>query len=298
MVLWRFFPLIWLLGKGASEEWACGSSYLAPRGAYRYKSIGGYSVGYYEFPWLIYVRITYENSRFGSRSTGTCTGVLISPRHVITAAHCLLTRASLSKACSTKGKLYQVQPRDVKAYLTRPMKEFTVTECSISSEFDGCNNNGDIGILRIEPDVSPQDAIPICLPSKNQTMDKFLLLAGYGLSGTSTYDYGRDTKQINKMLFKDVQVGENGLLIYNTKTSERKKTCKGDSGAPLFQMDSHNRYVLMGVHSGADPTCEEVLDRKKHKELLEKMPLLLHTGNDIRSRLDWIYNVTGIEKPK
>ncbi|KAK6038416.1 hypothetical protein COOONC_24079 [Cooperia oncophora] len=130
-----------------------------------------------------------------------CSAFLISPRHVLTAAHCAtnIDETLMSYQCDGILKKYvpsEVKPKDFIVYVgTRcnPPEKCKITH-AISKVFvdkkwkwcvKGKNdelpiNQHDLAILELSKEVSNKDAIPICLPHSKIALAKDLQAAGHG----------------------------------------------------------------------------------------------------------------------
>ncbi|VDL82933.1 unnamed protein product [Nippostrongylus brasiliensis] len=161
----------------------CGAPYL---GRAR-RSIGGVLSSMEQYPWIVAVY-----SKEGRQSSG-CTGTLLSNRHVLTAAHCVVEMTeTLILRCKSKlhsGELSKQPERDnnpthtaadpakfqiyVGNQCNNPLmckakhRLFTAKNISYHQLYDPCRDHSDIAIITLEETVSMDEAHPICLATED-----------------------------------------------------------------------------------------------------------------------------------
>ncbi|EYC37786.1 hypothetical protein Y032_0766g2175 [Ancylostoma ceylanicum] len=152
-------------------------------------SIGGRSLEPNEYPWVAY--ISFKN-RYEKRSNYHCSGVLISPRHVLTAAHCVVADKCKSENKNKRRKYkmnkrssYEVYVGTGCEYPYECEEKRSVVDMYYHEGYYRCNAENDIAVLELAENVETH---PICLPDKGTKLANSLFLAGSGC--TTVYYLG------------------------------------------------------------------------------------------------------------
>jgi len=223
------------------------------RGHLRPNIIGGQNTTENEFPWQVEIRINNEFSGGGT---------LITPSHVLTAAHVVV---SLSYGLENA--------RDVKALLGSNAKdrniEFAVHDISphhsYTRECRLCSLHYDFAILELETPVPfDETMLPACLPGPTtpNLVDEKVIVTGWGRVIA-------DRPSFQPTLLKTPYPMDSIRIISNTDCQEEYGTdltvddsmictgangevdaCRGDSGGPMVVKDSDTQnWTLVGVVS-------------------------------------------------
>jgi len=226
-----------------------------------------------EFPWL--AALFYVN-KWGD-SINLCGGALISPRHVVTAAHCLagqsnfklgsvrLGQADLSGPGGRQINISKITPHP--RYISDPVAKF------------------DIAVLELVESVEFTDKIrPICLPEEPKELagatadlltEQDSIVAGWGRTesawSSQSLRYTHLTTLSNphcSILYqRALAEGRLGPLdmfdILDTQLcalgEEKSDSCSGDSGGPIFAENEEGRTFLIGVVSFGTVSCDSSL---------------------------------------
>ncbi|MFT7622723.1 MAG: hypothetical protein ACI9WU_001898, partial [Myxococcota bacterium] len=166
-----------------------------------------------------------------------CTGTLVAPTTVVTAAHCLIGMGG--------SNISFFIGQDAK----NPESGMMVSATALYTfpEYDDNELTGDIGVVLLDSAPSGVEPIAPHLEALPDVVGQDALFVGYGLTGPNG-DYGDKlsvTIPVSKL--------EPTTLWYETPG---KNTCNGDSGGPaLMQLDG--TWQLIGVTSYGDTDCAE-----------------------------------------
>merc|ERR1719510_2303210 len=216
----------------SNSSCSCGLANTANR------IVGGEETEAHEYPWQVGLV-----SAGGSHPW--CGGTLISPQHVLTAAHCTAGSSSSSIAVLV-GE--------------HSINDNTFTRVSLSAITDHPDYNSgtldnDFSILTLAEPVSFSSSVsPACLPASNSddyagqlaTVSGWGTLTSGGNQPTVLHDVSVtvQTNQACDSAYGGVDITANMICA----ASPGKDSCQGDSGGPLV-IQENGRYSLVGVVS-------------------------------------------------
>ena len=168
----------------------------------------------------------------------TCTGTLISPKVILTAAHCIVdARAGNAVFNAAIKNAPKTRIRPVVQVLVHP-----------NYNPDADKNSNDLALVKIGGQV-PVGAAPIdYLKDKAQLKDGMLAtLAGFGATNMVWgQSVGSDFLRQATVVLSDSKFSDDEVLFQQYKGSG---ACHGDSGGPAYTKDLSGHLVVFGITS-------------------------------------------------
>ncbi len=165
-----------------------------------------------------------------------CTGTLIGPRMVLTAAHCIHSVENNIQVLFgndlSNGTALAIHAMAIKIHPQYAKNK---------NRFD---NRFDIALVKLEDDP-PDYYRPMSLPSKDMTISKeeTTFLVGYG----KTQFAANDSKLLRMTFLNGVSTSKQEIEFVLERVAGRG-TCKGDSGGPAL-VERGGEFFVMGVDS-------------------------------------------------
>ncbi|MFO0736653.1 MAG: trypsin-like serine protease [Labilithrix sp.] len=185
--------------------------------------------------------LTSSYAAVGALTTSTgfpfCTGTVIAPRVVVTAAHCLAEPGT-----SASGIRFALGPD-----ANNPSSVLRVKRIAYHPQYDEQQIKNDIGVVILSADA-PVAPVPANTSMTSSWVGKSLTFVGYGVTNGSTQT-GAGRKRVVSIPISQVGATQ---FAYQTRG---KNTCNGDSGGPAFATDASGNLTVVGVTSYGDASC-------------------------------------------
>lgn len=188
----------------------------------------------------IYDGTTMTQNDYGWKSTvyvqlenGRCTGTLITPTAVLTAAHCAVAKPKFV-AFFNGEKL--IEPRLVKSYAIHPKN---------STNPQGWSEHNDLAVLRLESPVSSK-FVPVPLLTDLSLLKGEVVIEGFGRTSPNGNDKG-----LTQATLAVVGIDSGGYFVQLKDPAGRQSGCVGDSGGPGY-VKVNGQYYLAAVSSFID----------------------------------------------
>ncbi|CAK9816871.1 Serine protease 1 [Anthophora plagiata] len=224
--------------------WKCGvsSTQKSSRLSYFTRIIGGRPSTPGSWPWQVAVLNRFREA--------FCGGTLVSPRWVLTAAHCI------------RKRLYvRIGEHDLTVKEGTEL-ELRVDSVTVHPEYDADTVDNDVAMLRLPVTLttSPSRGVA-CLPAPNQPLptNQLCTIIGWGKSRV-TDDFGTDvlhearipivSSEACRDVYVDYRITENMFCAGYRRG--KMDSCAGDSGGPLLCRDPRrpdHPWTIFGITS-------------------------------------------------
>ncbi|KAF2897100.1 hypothetical protein ILUMI_09081 [Ignelater luminosus] len=227
----------------------------------------------FEYPWM--ALLNYKLAKSGSTDF-RCGATVINDWYILTAAHCVVSRATLQLVSVRVGEHTINTDPDCEEvsgnrYCADPVQDIDIAEVIPHPRYDSKTLENDIGLIRLASRInSAVDSVkPICLPTTEDLRNKNfenakLTVTGWGI--TETDRKSLDLLQVNVPVVSEEQCRK---AYEKTEAIVTRRqicagginggdSCNGDSGGPLKVIAYHNndaRFVQYGVVSFGPRFC-------------------------------------------
>ncbi|XP_065206196.1 serine protease filzig-like [Planococcus citri] len=239
-------------GTGSEEQGdfrrECGIRPLARKNG---RIVGGKGSTFGEWPWQVLVR---ETTWLGLFKKNKCGGVLITNRHVITAAHCQPGFWAHLEAVFGE---YDISGEvESKRSVSR-----NVRRVILHRQYDAATFENDIALLELESPIEfDSHIVPICLPDDDEDFTgRMATVTGWG-----RLKYGGGVPSVlqevqvpvieNRVCQEMFQTAGHSKVILSSflcagYANGQRDSCEGDSGGPLMVERNDGRWVLVATVS-------------------------------------------------
>ncbi|CAL4075289.1 unnamed protein product, partial [Meganyctiphanes norvegica] len=258
----------------------CGKSALTHR------VVGGINAPLFAWPWMALIQ---ARANQWSSVSFTCGAVLISNRHILTAAHCTNKNPSLPNLdifFIRLGEYDLAQDPDCKNnHCAKNHLDALVDRVIVHPGYEkvqGCHGCNDIALIKLlDPiDPNPLGIFPICLPTHFehqlnvdpttlQNSNKLAYIAGWGSINKNPYIFERpNILQEAEIPFGKTEYCTDKLKSYQDPNSVfcagdihhfSADTCRGDSGGPIMMSGKNSKnektWYLLGITSRGPTVC-------------------------------------------
>uniref|UniRef100_A0AB38ZE80 Venom S1 protease 16 n=1 Tax=Ectomocoris sp. TaxID=3104572 RepID=A0AB38ZE80_9HEMI len=233
---------------GKSTNCPCGRANKEKR-----RIVNGKEGAVNEFPWLVQIHILHEIGPFIKYAT-SCGGSILTTRHILTAAHCVVAENTQIIAKPTNlilvlGEHYTQQKSRDKQMLTGERIFIGDQYLDKGLEYD------DLAIVYTKETIIYNNIVgPICIePRPLPVLHRNVIIMGWGLTEEGTPSpYMRKSKA--KVMDSSICRMKPWDLCTATQPSS---LCVGDSGGPLVWLNPEtNRYSQVALVSKVRPDCK------------------------------------------
>lgn len=186
---------------------------------------------------------------------GMCTGSIIGPNLIVTAAHCASDDSGSPLPLTALTVAYGLDVRnDTGTGVGWPGSRASIQTSAVNtirvyqgyaSQMNNAVDEGDIALIRIEGTV-PSGYTPVQMldNASELKVGGTVTLAGYGLTDASTQAGGGILRKVDGIKILDPNLGKTEVVL---DQSQGHGACHGDSGGPGYLKDSRGNLVLWGL---------------------------------------------------
>jgi trypsin len=225
--------------------------------------VGGDVASIAEFPSLAFIA-----AQTGRNQGFACTGTVIAPRLVLTAAHCV---EDLEVGGFTPANRYVVATGQADPRQIPPANLLRVASTHVYPRFDPGTTHGDAALLVLAT-PTPAPAIPLAGAADGALYEggTGVLLAGWGLTKPNARSAPRSLRSTSTVVLNGASCKQRTRSFYPPYSSAVEMCttdppdhanggCFGDSGGPALARRPDGSLVEIGITSTGAPECSTKL---------------------------------------
>jgi MYXO-CTERM domain-containing protein len=217
--------------------------------------LGGTKANVGQYPTVVALLV---NAKSGGQ--GLCTGTLIAPTVVLTAAHCV-SPEELGWSSEAEVAQNSVVFVDSMVLQQGGGQQIQVAKTIAHPSFSQ-PGDPDLGIVKLKTPVTDRKPSPLNLDATKAPAGIEVTMVGFGVSNTATQSAGTEFVLTNKKSVACSTFGagigaipDDTFICYDQRNGSGK--CSGDSGGPSFAMID-GVQTLVGVTSFGDQGCTQM----------------------------------------